>query len=329
MVDSKAPPTGFSMHPAAALHDPGWGHPDHQGRLRTLASAVGKDLLTLHGHVDQIEARPARIDPILDVHSRDHIASVRLACERAGGGQREVGPETFVSAASWDAILGSSGAILEAVDRVMVGTLRNAFVAARPPGHHASHARAMGFCIVNHVAVAARHLIRSGQAERVAIVDWDIHHGNGTQEIFYTDPNVFYLSLHQSPLFPGTGSERERGKGAGEGTTLNTPLPSGTGPESYLDHLRGALETAREAFQPDFILISAGYDGLAEDPLGGFLLRPRDFHGAARMVMEWAEEACQGRVVASLEGGYAPEATGRAVVATLRAMAGLDPASRT
>jgi len=311
------------MHPAAALHDPGWGHPDHQGRLRTLASTVGTDLLSLQGKVDQVESRPARVDTLLQVHSRDLLASVREACEKAGSGQVEVGPETFVSGASWDAILGSSGAVLEAVDRVSVGSLRNAFVAARPPGHHASQARALGFCIVNHVAVAARHLIRSKQAERVAVVDWDIHHGNGTQEIFYTDPSVFYLSLHQSPLFPGTGAATERGKGAGEGMTFNVPLPAGTGSDAYLDSFRGAIEQASSVFDPDFILISAGYDGLAEDPMGGFRLRPEDFHVLTRIVMDWADECCGGRVVASLEGGYDPPATGRSVVATLRALAGL------
>jgi acetoin utilization deacetylase AcuC-like enzyme len=324
MSEAERVPTGFFLHPAAALHDPGWGHPDHQGRLRALASSVGSDLLALHGKVQQVEARPARVDTILKVHSRDLVTSLREACEKAGSGQVELAPETFVSGASWDAILGSSGSVLEAVERVSAGALRNAFVAARPPGHHASHARALGFCIVNHVAVAARHLIQTKRAERVAIVDWDIHHGNGTQEIFYTDPHVFYLSLHQSPLFPGTGSAAERGKGGGEGTTLNVPLPAGTGSEVYIDHFRGAVDQAASAFDPDFILISAGYDGLAEDPLGGFHLRPADFHVLGRIVMDWAEQSCGGRVVASLEGGYDPSATGRAVVATIRALAGLS-----
>ncbi len=317
-------PTGFFLHPSAALHDPGWGHPDHQGRLRTLASTVGKDLLTLHGKVEQYEAGLALVDTILEVHSRDHVGSVREACERAGSGQVEVAPETFVSGASWDAILGSAGAALEAVEGVWDGRIRNAFVATRPAGHHASHARGLGFCVVNHVAVAARHLIRSGRAQRVAIVDWDIHHGNGTQEIFYTDPDVYYLSLHQSPLFPGTGSASEVGKGGGRGTTHNVPLPSGTGPRAYLDRFREALDRASQAFDPDFILISAGYDGLAEDPLGGFLLRPVTYHTLTQMVMEWAEGSCEGRVVACLEGGYAPRPTGDAVVATLRGLAGVE-----
>jgi len=316
-------PTGFFLHPAAALHDPGWGHPDHQGRLRTLASTVGKDLLTLHGQVEQYEAPLASVEAILQVHSPDHITAVRQACERAGVGQAEVAPETFVTGASWEAVLGSSGALIEAVDKVAGGVLRNAFVASRPPGHHASRARGLGFCVVNHVAVAARHLIRTGRAERVAIVDWDVHHGNGTQEIFYTDPEVFYLSLHQSPLFPGTGATTEVGKGAGKGFTLNVPLPSGTGPERYLRAFRESLEEVAARFDPDFVLVSAGYDGLAEDPLGGFQLRPATYHAMTGMVRGWAEEACDGRLVAALEGGYDPSATGLAALSTLRALAGL------
>ncbi len=315
--------TGFFLHSAAALHDPGWGHPDHQGRLRTLASLVGRDLLSLHGLVEQLESRAAREEAVLRVHSADLLTSLREACERAGRGQVEVGPETFVSSASWQAMMGSSGALLEAVEQVLDGRLRNAFVAARPPGHHASRTRSMGFCPINHVAIAAAHLKATGRAERVAIVDWDVHHGNGTQEIFYLDPSVFYLSLHQSPLFPGTGSREEAGKGPGKGTTLNVPLPAGTGSNAYRAEFEAALERVETDFRPDIILISAGYDALSEDPLGGLLLGPEDFHHFTAQVMDWAERACGGRVVASLEGGYHPEATGRAVVATIRALAGL------
>lgn len=316
--------TGFFLHPAAALHDPGWGHPDHQGRLRALASAVGRDLLALEGLVEQLDNRPAREEAILRAHSADFITSLREACARAGKGQVEVGPETFVCAASWDAMLGSCGAVLEAVERVADGRLQNAFVASRPPGHHASRTRAMGFCTLNHVAIAATHLIHTGRARRVAVVDWDIHHGNGTQEIFYTHPDVFYLSIHQSPLFPGTGASTEVGMGAGKGATLNVPLPSGTGSTVFRAELEGAIEEAASRFDPDFILVSAGYDGLSDDPLGGFLLEPEDFHAAMHSVLKWADRACGGKVVASLEGGYAPEATGRAVVATLRGLAGLE-----
>jgi hypothetical protein len=169
----------------------------------------------------------------------------------------------------------------------------------------------MGFCLVNHVAVAARHLQATGRARRVAIVDWDVHHGNGTQEIFYDDPSVYYLSLHQSPLFPGTGSASERGAGPGEGTTRNVPLPPGTDGPALAGALDRALEAAAAEFTPDFILVSAGFDALRGDPLGGFRLEPSDFHVLTRRILHWADAACRGQVVAVLEGGYDPGVRGR------------------
>lgn len=318
-----APPTGFFLHPAAALHDAGWGNLDHQGRLRTLASSVGRDLLALHGLVEQREAGHAPLSALAAVHDAAYLDRVRQVCLEAGVAPREVGSETLVCEASWEAITGSSGALLEAVEEVARGRLRNAFVATRPPGHHASADLAAGFCVVNHVAVAARHLLDRGWAERVAIVDWDVHHGNGTQEIFWTDPRVFCLSLHQVPLFPGTGAAHEEGGGEAVGMTLNVPLPAGTGPEAYVHAFGEALERVRSRFRPDFILVSSGYGGLAADPLGGFRLTPDTFHLLTRRIVEWAEELCGGRVVASLEGGYHPRDTGAAVVATLRALAGV------
>lgn len=318
-------PTGFFLPEAAPLHDTGWGHPEHQGRLRALASTVGRDLLALHGRVVQLEA-PAASDEILArVHPEAHLTRIRRAVEVAAssGASVALDPDTHVSAASWDALAGSSGALVDAVERLFEGKLACAFVAARPPGHHATATRAMGFCLVNHVAVAARHARATGLAERVAIVDWDVHHGNGTQEIFYRDPDVFYLSLHQSPHYPGTGRAEERGAGPGEGTTLNVPLTAGIPRDAYLEAFDAALEIAEEAFAPDLVLVSAGYDALAGDPLGGFLLEPSDFHGMTLRVMAWAERAGHGRVAAVLEGGYDPGRTGLAVVATLRAMAGV------
>jgi acetoin utilization deacetylase AcuC-like enzyme len=322
--------TGFFLHPAAALHDPGWGHPEHQGRLRALASAVGKDLLTLHGRVEQMEPRAATMQELLRVHSEDHLEHLFHVCRRAEaeGRSLEVGPETLVSAGSREAILGSSGAVLEAVERVADGTLANAFVAARPPGHHATRERAMGFCPVNHVAVGARHLQATGRARRVAIVDWDVHHGNGTQEVFWQDPDVFYLSFHQWPAFPGSGTEAEVGRGEGRGTTRNVLLPPGTDGPAYLATFRRVLAETEAAFHPEFILVSAGYDGLAQDPMGGLMLEPADYAALTREVMAWADRACGGRVVAVLEGGFDPGATGRAVVATLRSLAGVEESVR-
>ncbi len=317
--------TGFYLHPAAALHDTGWDHPEHQGRLRTLASTVGKDLLALFGRVEQFEAREADLDELLRVHPAAHLERLRETVERAQAEGRvvEFAPETPVSDASWEAVMGSAGALLDAVERVADGRLRNAFVAARPPGHHAGADYAMGFCPVNHVAVAARYLQATGRARRVAIVDWDVHHGNGTQDIFYHDPDVYFLSLHQAPFYPGTGGAEERGAGSGEGTTLNVPLPAGTDGTGYQRAFDAALTRVEEVFAPDFILVSAGYDALAGDPLGGMLLEPEDFHSLTERVMAWGERVCGGRVVCTLEGGYEPKRTGLAVVATVRALAGV------
>jgi acetoin utilization deacetylase AcuC-like enzyme len=319
-----SPPTGFLLHPSAVLHDTGWRHPEHQGRLRFLASAVEKDLPALHGEVEQIEPREAAFEELERVHTPAYLEGLREACRRAAAERTlvAVDPETRVSGASWEAITGSTGALLEAVERVHAGSLRNAFVAARPPGHHAGPDRAMGFCMVNHVAVAARYALETGRARKVAVVDWDVHHGNGTQEIFYEDPDVYYLSIHQSPLFPGTGATEERGAGAGAGTTRNVPLPAGLGREDYLAAFRMALADASGEFEPDLILISAGFDALAGDPLGGMLLEPEDFHHMTRETGDWASRSCGGRVILTLEGGYDPRRTGLAAVACLRALAG-------
>lgn len=293
--------------------------------MRTLASTVGKDLLALHGHVEQMEGGEAGMEDLLRVHGADHVESVRAACEEARDEETIVSldADTRVSGASWEAAVGSAGCVITAAEAVAQGRLRTAFVAARPPGHHATRDRAMGFCLFNHVAVAARRLQSRGHAERVLIVDWDVHHGNGTQDIFYDDPSVFYLSLHQWPHYPGTGAADETGVGAGEGFTLNVPLPAGTSRPVYLERFEAALDAAVRRASPDFILISAGFDVLSGDPLGGMLLEPEDLHAMTGTVLAAAAEACRGRVVASLEGGYDPRRLGAGVVAVVRALAGL------
>ena len=318
--------TGFLLHPAAALHDPGWGHPEHQGRLRGLVSAVSKDMLTLHDHVAQLEPRSATEEEILRVHDRDYMERVQSASDRAMEEERPIplDSDTLVSGASWDAAVGSAGAVLTAVDGVGKGLIRNAFVGTRPPGHHATSSRAMGFCLFNHVAVGARYVQDQGLGRRVLIVDWDVHHGNGTQEIFYEDGTVFYLSLHQAPHYPGTGSPDETGAGAGKGSTLNVTLPPGASREEYRDRFGDALGKARERFDPDFIFVSSGFDVLKDDPLGGQAVEPEDLFGFTREVMALAEENAGGRLVVLLEGGYVPERVGAGTVSVLRALAGLE-----
>ncbi len=317
----------FFMHEAGPLHDTGWNHPEHQGRLRSLASQVGKDLFALHGHVEALEPRSATLEELARVHPLPYLETIRDRAQEAELAERvlEFAPETPVSGATWEAVCGSSGAVLEGVEGVLSGRFRTAFAATRPPGHHASTRQAMGFCLVNHVAVGARHAQAWGGASRVAIVDWDVHHGNGTQAIFEDDPGVYLLSLHQAPLFPGTGGVGERGRGAGAGTVRNVPLPAGLEGPAYLAALDQALEGAAAEFDPDLILVSAGYDALAGDPLGGMGLEPDDFHALMTRVLAWADAACGGRVVAVLEGGYHPRRTGEAAVSTLRALARLAP----
>ncbi|HUF74850.1 MAG TPA: histone deacetylase [Longimicrobiales bacterium] len=318
--------TGFYLHPASPLHDTGWGHPEHQGRLRALAQTGGRDLLTLHGHVEQREAGEATLEDLLRVHTEAHVETVRRACELAASEGKLVALETDtkVSAASWEAALGSAGAAIAAAGAVAEGAIRTAFVAGRPPGHHATPDRAMGFCLFNSIAVAARWLQAEGHAERVLIVDWDVHHGNGTQDAFYADPTVYFLSLHQSPHYPGTGAADERGAGAGEGYTLNVPLAAATPRPEYRARFERAVLEATRDFRPDFVLVSAGFDVMAGDPLGGLLLEPEDLHEMTRFLLDRAAAGCDGRLVALLEGGYDPARLGVGAVAVIRALAGLS-----
>ncbi|MFO8175521.1 MAG: histone deacetylase [Longimicrobiales bacterium] len=319
-------PTGFLLHPAASLHDPGWGHPDHQGRLRALASAVSKDMLALHEKVVQVEARAATEKELLRVHIQEHLDRVEMAAEKAMEEERAVplDADTLISPASWDAAVGSTGAVLSAVDAIARGHVRNAFVASRPPGHHATPEKTLGFCIFNHVAVGVRYVQDRGIGKRILIVDWDVHHGNGTQQTFYQDPDVFYLSLHQFPHFPGTGLAQEIGAGRGKGTNMNVPLPPGTPRETYRDRFAEAFRKVRDRFRPDFVFISSGFDVLAGDPLGGQEVEPEDLFDFTREVMALADETAGGRVVAAMEGGYVPERVGTGSVAVIRALAGLE-----
>ncbi|MFV2006866.1 MAG: histone deacetylase family protein [Longimicrobiales bacterium] len=317
--------TGFLLHPASALHDTGWNHPEHQGRLRALSSTVGKDVLTLHQAVVQVECRDALEEDLLRVHTSEQVEFVRAAVERAKAVDSPVTlhADTRVSAASWDAAVGSAGGVITAAEHVSAGSLRNAFVAARPPGHHATPSGSMGFCLFNNVAVAVRWMQHKGLAERVLVVDWDVHHGNGTQDIFYADPTVVYVSLHQYPHYPGTGAAEETGEGEGVGATINVPLPAATPPDRYRDQFMAALDRAWALGRPDFVFVSAGFDVMAGDPLGGQLLEPADLHELTRNLVERVEADGIGLVTA-LEGGYDPERTGQGAVAVIRALAGLE-----
>jgi acetoin utilization deacetylase AcuC-like enzyme len=320
-------PTALVLHPDCGRHDTGWRHPEHQGRLPAILHAIYRDTPDLQSAVLQREGTHAPLDAVLRVHTPEHVAAIeRLAAEAAALDRPVfVHTDTAISAASWDAALAAVGCARDAVGLVMSGEARSAFALSRPPGHHAGSDQAMGFCLFNNVAVAARALQAEWQLDRVLIIDWDVHHGNGTQDIFYADPSVHYLSFHQSPWYPGTGAASERGAGTGSGTTRNVPLPAGTDGASFLDVFRATLDDVLSGFAPDFILVSAGFDCMAGDPLGRFALEPRDMHALAREVRARADEVAAGRLALVLEGGYAPERVGRGVVDVFRALSDLPP----
>jgi acetoin utilization deacetylase AcuC-like enzyme len=257
------------------------------------------------------------VEALLRVHPRAHVEQVRRACEDAPGW---IDPDTPVSQGSWDAALMSAGGALAACDAVASGLAGAAFVATRPPGHHAEAARAMGFCLFNNVAVAARHLQAAHGAGRVFILDWDVHHGNGTQHLFEEDDTVFYFSTHQYPFYPGTGARSERGRGRGEGFTLNVPLRAGSGDTEYLRAFREEMVPALDRFRPEFILISAGFDAHHDDPLAGMELTTEGYAALTVVAKEAADRLCGGRIVSLLEGGYDLAALAASVEAHLVAL---------
>ena len=300
--------TGLLYHPNFLEHVPGPHHPERPARLRAVIERLAS--VGLLGEVDQREPEPLAPEGTLACHSEEHLRRVRMACERAPaapGPPIAIDGDTSVSSGSWDAALRAAGGVLEACDRVLRSEWKNAFCAMRPPGHHAEKDRAMGFCLFNNIAIAAAHLRRQG-IERIAILDWDVHHGNGTQDIFDEDPNVFYASLHQWPLYPGTGAANERGIANGEGATLNCPLPAGAENAEWLRAFEGQVLPAFESFRPEFVLISAGFDAHRLDPLAGTALDEEAYAEMTRSLMSFAATHCAGRLVSVLEGGYHLEA---------------------
>ncbi len=306
----------FTDHTGRA-HDTGHGHPECAERLLALEPLL--DSLDSTDFERVPEAPAATEAQLITVHAAGHIKRVRAGCQ-AGPGYLD--SDTPVVPASWDAALRSAGGAAEAAMRVARGEARRAFCVLRPPGHHAESDRSMGFCLFNSVAVAARTLQKAGQAARVAIVDFDVHHGNGTQEIFWEDPSVFYASCHQSPCYPGTGAREEVGGGAGLGFTLNRPFPPGSGDDQLLPWIEGELAERLRAFAPDFLLLSAGFDAHAADPLAQFTVSTEGFSRLSIALAALADEFCGGRLVSVLEGGYDLAALAESAAAHLEALAG-------
>ncbi len=276
------------------------GHPERPERFDVVAGALRQA-----GLLDRSVAlgpRSATLDELALCHTRRYLTVARQDVETGrpclSTGDTDIGPN------SWEVAARATGAALNAVDAVVTGPARNAFCVVRPPGHHANASRGMGFCLFNNIAVAARYAQQKHGVARVLILDWDVHHGNGTQDIFYADPAVFFFSTHQWPLYPGTGRADETGAGAAVGTTMNFPFPAGSGREEILGAVRESLMPAMEQFRPELVLISAGFDSRIGDLLGRFTLTDEDFADLTRAAMEIADRSAGGRVVSLLEGGY-------------------------
>ncbi len=308
--------TGFVADSRVAKHDPGPGHPEQPARFH--AAVNGLEAAGLLREMVRLESRAAVSKELALAHTEDYIALVEREVSQ---NRRQLSTgDTAISPHSTEAARIAAGSALCAVDAVFAGSVRNAFCAVRPPGHHASAARGMGFCLFNNVAVAARYAQQRHGAERIAIVDWDVHHGNGTQDIFYRDGSVLFFSTHQSPWYPGTGAASERGEGSGTGATINCPLPAGADRAEIFAAFERALVPATLQFQPDLILISAGFDSRMDDPLGQFLLTDPDFADLTRIVLELASECCGGRLVSVLEGGYSLGGLAAATEAHVRSL---------
>ena len=282
--------------------------------MRAITRALRDDPDLFHT-VEHLEGRHASIEEIELAHDPAYIASVRVLAEQGGG---RLDADTVASSGSWDAATAGAGCVLSAVDLSVGGIHPRSFCAVRPPGHHAVHNRAMGFCLFGNVAIAAHYAMRKHGVRKVLIVDWDVHHGNGTQALVQSDPNIHFVSMHQWPWYPGTGAAEDRGP---HNTIWNLPMPPGLPRTDYIEALERGIDAASSGFIPDLILISAGFDSLAGDPLGGFTLELDDFEALTRSLVARAESWCGGRIVSALEGGYTPDRVAQAVVRHLGALA--------
>ena len=308
-------PVAFVFHPGCMAHDNGPGHPERPERVKAIRDHL--DACGLLSRLLVVEPSPCPADRLARVHHPAYVEAIRRACARA---PLRLDPDTAVSPGSWDAALLAAGGALAAGDAVLSGRASSAFAAVRPPGHHAEADRAMGFCLFNNIAVAARYLQDEHGLGRIFIVDWDVHHGNGTQHLFEDDDSVFYFSVHQFPFYPGTGAAAEQGRGRGRGFTLNVPLPAGSGDDRYLEVFRRDLLPALERFRPEMILISCGFDAHRADPLAGMEITAAGYGGLTEIVKGAADQLCGGRIVSLLEGGYDLRALGSSAEAHIGAL---------
>jgi acetoin utilization deacetylase AcuC-like enzyme len=310
LADSIIMKTALIHHPIYQKHETGLGHPETPKRYEVIIEALKGDQ-DLWSNLSEITPQPASRGLIQAAHTKELFKAVQTAFEK---GYTHLDADTVVSMKSFDAAMFGAGGACRAVDAVMKGEAKNAFVAVRPPGHHATSETPMGFCLFNNVAVAARYAQNNyKEIERVAIIDWDVHHGNGTQGIFYDDPSVYFFSMHQYPWYPGTGARGETGFGRGLGYTKNIPVKAETNPGEQKRMFNAAIGEINKDFKPDLMIISAGFDAHLTDPLGQLRLQDADFVQLTRTVKQWADEVCEGRLVSVLEGGYNLQTLGETV----------------
>ncbi len=280
-------------------HDTGPNHPENSARIintiKHLRSA------NCWQKLDIKKPRAATVTEVSAIHSTSQIEQV---AEIARSGGEYLDPDTYVSSDSYEAALNAAGAPLTAIDLIMDKKADNAFCLVRPPGHHATPEKGMGFCLFNNVAIAAKYIQSKYSLDRIVIIDWDVHHGNGTQDAFYDDPSVMYFSMHRYPFYPGTGAEEETGKDSGSGFTINIPLSYNTEPQEYLKFFEDILEKRIKPFNPQFILISSGFDAYRLDPISGLSLEASDYNKLTKLTQNIAKDCCDGRIVSCLEGGY-------------------------
>lgn len=308
--------TGILYNERYLGHDTGRGHPERAERLNSIYIELKSQGML--SSLTSLEERECPIEWIEKIHTSKYIK--RVEKEIKSGIRYLDSMDTGVCPKSYGIALYAAGGGLSAVDAVMNGQIDNAFLCVRPPGHHAESSRAMGFCIFNNAAIAARYIQEKYNLKKIVILDWDVHHGNGTQHTFYSDPSVFYISTHQSPHYPGTGRKNETGSGQGKGYTLNIPMSAGKNDDDYLKAFDNEIIPAMNDFAPDFILISAGYDAHTRDPLSGMRLSSKVFGDFTQKILSVADKHSNGRVVAFLEGGYDLKGLSESVAETVKAM---------
>ena len=321
--------TALIYDPIFLQHITPRNHPDQPQRIEMAMKVLeALNWLDRDGLV-QLAPRFATEDELAAVHDRPYIRKVKAAAHKVAQEQeltRFFATDTYISSRSYEAAIKAAGAPLTAIDAIMKGEVNNAYCLVRPPGHHAVHESAMGFCLFNNVAVAARYALDHHRLERVMIIDYDVHHGNGTQEMFYSDPRVLYFSTHQFPFYPGTGASDELGEGPGLGTTINVPLPATTGYETYEPVFRQVMAPAADRFRPQLILVSAGFDAHWNDPLGNMNLSTAGFAKLTGIIIELAQYLCEGRLVMIQEGGYDLQAMAACVATCINLLLGDDAA---